>query len=253
MEHSARKGIYVKGKGESKLMLKKIGAVLAAAAMLTACLAGCRAGGKEYSAISQAMEAVRELESGRILVTAGYEKASGSDRIVTEFVFKRTDSGNYAYCQTQYDRNNKTVYCEYSDGSKTEQWLIGKGWADLPGTLFTPESPHRYIRLLSTPPERDAVAQAVMTPEDTNCRYDLTLDPEFLNRTMYADGETEVVQESVCVLLNEEGGLLCYNDDALVNDLLLDQQISYTLEMQLSEQNSIGEVTRPELRDNYLR
>lgn len=234
-------------------MLKRIGFVLAAAALCAGCFTGCMAGGEEYGAVKQAQEAVSRLESGKLMVTAGCEKSSGSERIVTEFVFKRVESGNFAYCQTQYDRNNKPVYCEYSDGSKTEQWFIGKGWSELSGSLFTPEEPHRYIAMLSTPQERKAVQSVAMTPEDTNCRYDLTLDPARLNETVYADSDTEAVEEQISLLLNEAGELVCYNDDATLRDTLLGEEIRYTLEMQLSDCNSVGEVARPALRDNYQK
>lgn len=234
-------------------MRNKMMSVLVAAAVCAASLTGCMAGSREYDAVKQAQQEVARLDSGRITLTSGYERPSGSGRVVTEFVFQKLESGNFAYCQTQFDRNNKPIYCEYSDGTTAEQWFIGKGWSSMTGGMFTADEPHRYIALLSTPQERKAIRSILATPEDTNCRYDITLDPDRLNETVYSGEDAEAVEERISLLLNEAGELICYNDEALVNDGQTGEQVRYMLEMQLSDRNSVGEVARPELRDNWRK
>ena len=234
-------------------MLKKLISVLAAAALFAGCMTGCAMDGGKYDAVKQAQAAVMTLSSGRLMVTAGYEKNTKSDRIVTEFIFQKLESGAYAYCQTQYDRNNKPVYCEYSDGTKTEQWLIGKGWGEMTGVLYSAESPHRYMKLLSTAYERKTVSSISMTQEDANKRYDMVLNPTRLNETVYTDGDAEALEESVSVLVGEDGGLLCYNDEARMKDHMMGEEIKYTLEIQLNQQNTVAEIQRPDLRDDYMK
>ena len=227
-------------------MWKKLGAGLAAL-VLCAGLTGC-SGSKEYGEMKAAQEAVLSLTGGKLVMTAGYEKPGGSDRIVTEFVFRLTEAGTYSYCQTQFDRNNKPVYCEFSDGQKTEQWLIGKGWSDINAALYTPDEPHRYLQVLSTPLDKKAVRAITVTDEAGNRRYDAEMDPSRLNETVYTDGASELLEETVSLLLSDAGELLCYNDEARIRDVEMDEEDYYTLEMQLSEANMVTEIARPELR-----
>lgn len=234
-------------------MRKKIIALLTAATICMGSFTGCIATGKEYGTVKKAQEAVGQLDSGRITVTTAWEKSGFGEHTVTEFVFRRLDSENFAYCCTQYDRNQKPILCDYSDGVKTEQWLIGKGWSDKTGALFTADQPHRYITFLSTPHERKTVRSIQTTQEDTNCRYDITLDPDRLNKTVYRDEGAEAVEEQISLLLNGAGELVCLNDDAILCDIETGEEIRYQLEMQISDRNSIGEITRPELREHYRK
>lgn len=229
-------------------MLKKISAVLLAAAV---CLgfAGCSSASGKYDAVRKAQEAVSEWNSCKALVTASYDNSVKSSRMVNEFTFRLTSSGNYEYCQTQYDQNNKAVYCEYSDGETAEQWLIGKGWSGIGATVYNQKSPHRYIQLLSTTFDKKAVGEVTVEEQEKNIRYTIALNAEHLNETTYKDADIEVLEETVIATLNEAGELVSYEDEAKVFDKQSEQECVYSLNIQLSEINTVAEILKPELRD----
>jgi len=226
-------------------MAKRIWTFLAAAALCLG-LAGC-GGSKEYAAVKKCQEAVGELQSGRIVVTS---TASGkkSEVTVTEFIYKLTATGTYQYCQTQYDGANKAVYCEYSDGEKAEQWLIGSGWCVIDPTVYTRENPHRYVKLLSRVFPEKAVSDIQINDQGENTCYTLLFKPEVLNEALYADSGHTVEEETVTVTVNPEG-LLCYYADKASFLEENGEKKELTVEMEVSSQNAVEEVLRPELRD----
>jgi hypothetical protein len=226
-------------------MRKKYLALLLAAAIFL--LSGC-VSGKDYRRLSDAQKSVGALKSGRITVTSSYNPAEGGSASVTEFLFRMTESGCYEYCQTQYDQNQKAVYCEYSDGAKSEQWLLGRGWSVLDSTVYTAEEPHRYLKLIATPFEKKAIDDLLVSEEDGNLRYYLTLDPSVLNRTLYRDSGVEILEEKLEVLAGSDGQLLFYCDDSRLLDKTLGEESAYRLEMQLSDLNAVTEVPRPSLK-----
>ena len=228
-------------------MLKKMLAVLlAAAACLT--VSGC-SGSKEYNVIKDVQKDISNLQSGRIIVTAKLDNGKRSDMTVTEFTFRVNASGNYEYCQTQFDSNNKAVFCEFSDGEKSEQWLVGSGWTASDSDVYNKKKPHRYIQLLSTPFESKAVSGIETAEEGANKRYTMVLDPERLNETAYLDSDSQIKEETVSILVNDKGEMVCYNDQTNALDKSSQKDCSYTLEMQLSDCNAVTEIARPELRD----
>lgn len=231
-------------------MLKKILSVLLAAAVCAG-FAGCSSKTGTYGEVRKAQEAVASLESGKILVTAGYEKGGQADRTVTEFSFKLTESGNYEYCQTQFDQSNKAVYCEYSDGEKSEQWLVGSGWNSVGTTVYNKENPHRYLKLLSTPFEKKAVESCKQTEEGNSRCYTIVLKPKKLNETVYENTDVTVKSETVRVLVDSAGIIAGYSDEAELFDQQENADCFYTLDMQLSEINAVAEITKPDLRDNF--
>lgn len=229
-------------------MLKKISAVLLAAAV---CLgfAGCSSASGKYDEVRKAQEAVAGWSSCKALVTTSYDNSVKSSRMVNEFAFRLTSSGNYEYCQTQYDQNNKAVYCEYSDGENSEQWLIGKGWSGMGVTVYNQKNPHRYIQLLSTPFEKKAIREVAVEEQEKNIRYTVSLNPDRLNETTYKDADIEVMEETVIATLNEAGELISYEDEAKIFDKQTEQECTYSLKAQLSEINTVAEIVKPELRD----
>lgn len=227
-------------------MLKKtLSFLLAGAACLA--MAGC-SGNKDLDAVQKARQAVRELDSGRIIVTSTV-KSRKTERIVTEFTFRTTSSGGYEYCQLQYDNSSKPVYCEYSDGEKAEQWLIGSGWHVIDPAPYSREKPHRYVQLLSAPCADEAVesVEVADTPE-SKC-YTLILKPDVLNETLYQDAEEQVQQETLTITTDNSGNMVYYADAALFFNPETQKERDVLLEMELSQANQVEEVARPELRD----
>lgn len=228
-------------------MLKKLLTVLAAAAVCLG-ITGCSAGSKDYSAIKKSQEAVRSLQSGRIIVTST-TKAKKTEIVVTEFAYKLTATGTYEYCQTQYDGNNKAVYCEYSDGEKAEQWLIGSGWCVIDPTVYTKDNPHRYIKLISTVFDRKAIESIEVNEQTGKKCYTIILKPDILNETVYEDSDQEVLEETVTVTTDEDDNLVYYADAARFFDQPTGQEKEFTLEMELTEPNAVSEIVKPELRE----
>lgn len=228
-------------------MLKKLLVTLLTAAV---CLgfSGCSGQSKEYSAIKKCQEAVLALQSGRIIVTST-TVTKKTEIIVTEFAYKLTPTGTYEYCQTQFDGNNKAVYCEYSDGEKAEQWLIGSGWCVIDPTVYTNNNPHRYIKLLSTVCDRKAVASIEKNEQEGKICYTIILKPEILNDTIYKDTDSQVKEETVTITTDGDDRILYYADAATFIDKASQSEKEFTLEMEITDQNAVSEIAKPELRD----
>lgn len=229
-------------------MLKKI---MVAVLTLAVCISmtACSSDGKKHMEIKNAQDAILTLDSGKISVLSQMESGNKSDTIKSELVFKMNASGIMTYCQTQYDLNQKPVYCEYSNGEKTEQWLVGRGWNVLDTVQYTKEKPHRYNMLLATSFDKKAIDSIVCDEKDAAKTYTMELDPKILNTTTYKDAPIEVVSQSVSLLVNEKNELVRYCDNSKIMDKESKLESNYTLEMTLSEQNTILDVPRPEHRD----
>lgn len=227
-------------------MFKKI---ITAALAVSLCLgiSGC-SGSKGYTTVKKAQEELLNLQSGRMIVSTQAVRADKSDASQTEFSFRLTASGVYEYCQMQFDRNNKAIYCEYSDGEKSEQWLVGSGWSVSEATAYTKDNPHRYLKLLSTPIDQKSIAEITEEKEGEKTRYQITLDPKHLNETAYREADLTVKEELISILISETGELLSYTDHAVMADKSTGQESEYTLDMQISDQNSVMEIKRPDLR-----
>lgn len=229
-------------------MLKKITLALMA---LVVCIsmAACSSDGKKHMELKNAQDTVLDLQSGKITVISQFEGENKSDTIKSELVFKTNAEGVLSYCQLQYDLSNKPVYCEYSDGKKSEQWLVGRGWSVLETAQYSKDNPHRYTKLLSTGFDKKSINSILCDEIETEKTYTMELDPKVLNQTTYKDTEIEIVSQSVTMLVNAKNELVRYNDTSKVIDKTTDTQSLYMLEMALSEQNAVKEVLRPELRD----
>ncbi len=229
-------------------MLKKIALAVMIFAVCVSMVA-CSSDGKKHMELKNAQNTILDLDSGKITVTSQFEAENKSDTIKSEFVFKTNPSGVISYCQTQYDLNNRPVYCEYSDGEKSEQWLVGRGWSVLDNTQYSKDNPHRYTKLLATSFDKKAIDSIICDETETEKTYTMELDPKVLNKTTYKDTEIEIISQSVTMLVNAKDGLVRYNDTSKVLDKSTDTQSLYMLEMALSEQNAVKEVARPELRE----
>lgn len=233
---------------EKKFRFKGIMSLTAVALTLCCALSGCGKS-ESYNEVSKAISEVSTLKSGRITVLSQVEPSASrvGQSVKSDLLFKEKD-GTYQYCHVQYDKNDKPVFCEFSDGDKTQQWLIGKGWGGS-ASGFTKESPHRYITLVSTPPNEAAVETIVCEEQPTGKQYTITLNSAQLNKTVYEGKEMAVISEKISLLLDESGMLISYIDTAEIEDTVSKQSRKYRLQITLSDQNSITEVTRPELRD----
>ena len=231
---------------------RKIAAVLLACGL---CLgfAGCGANGKDYETIQKAQEAVGELESGKLQIITSFEQGNRREAAATDFTFRMTEDGTLSYCHMQYDRNEKAVYCEYSDGKTSEHWLIGNGWSTTEPENYTREHPHRFLRLVSESFERKAVEKLEKAEEPDGIRYTLTLSPKKLNQTAYKEADVEILSEEVTLTISPEGQLLRYSDQSRVLEKPNGQEGTYVLSMTLSEQNAVSDVKKPELKNHYTR
>ncbi|MEG0693058.1 MAG: hypothetical protein RR444_08250 [Oscillospiraceae bacterium] len=233
-------------------MLKKI-AIVAMTLALCISMTACSSDGKKHMELKNAQDTVLNLESGKITVISQIEDDNKSDTIKSELVFKTNPDGVISYCQMQYDLNNKPVYCEFSDGEKSEQWLVGRGWSVLDTMQYTKDNPHRYTKLLSTSFDKKSIDNIICDETETAKTYTMELDPKVLNKTTYKDSGIEIISQSVTMLVNANNELVRYNDTSKVLDKSTDTQSLYMLEMALSEQNAIKEVIRPELRDYAVK
>ena len=233
-------------------MLKKI-AMMGLALALCVSATACSSDGKKHLELKNAQDTILNLESGKITVVSQIEDNTSSDTIKSELIFKTNADGVISYCQTQYDLNNKPIYCEYSDGEKSEQWLVGIGWNVIDNTQYTKENPHRYTQLLSTEIDKNAIDSINCETSENASTYTVELDPDILNKTTYQNSGVEVVTESVTMLVNANEELVRYNDTSTILDVATQSESTYMLEMSLSEQNVVNEITRPDLRDYTVK
>jgi len=232
-------------------MIKKL-----AIACLLACLCistvGCSGVSKEYDGVKKAQAEVIKQNSCHMVISSKVNAKEKTDAIVTDFTYKVNDKGVMEYCHSQQDSANKLVYCEYSDGVKAEQWLLGNGWSVIEPVAYTKENPHRYIELLTSAIDKKAISKLTKDKVETNTQYNISLNASKLNKTTYKDAPIEVISQNISFLVNAKGELICYNDKAVIFDKETKSEAEYLLEVQLSEHNAIAEVKKPEVRANAL-
>lgn len=230
-------------------MIKKL---MLTGIVLSACLvfSACTNGTKGYDDVKKAQTEFKKLNSCHMMISSKVNTGAKTDVITTDFTYKMNDKGIMEYCQSQQDAANKLVYCEMGNGEKAEQWLIGNGWTAIEAVEYSKDNLHRYIELLTNSMEKKAVNSVVKDKEDTNTRYTVELNSKELNNTIYKDAPMEVVSQEVSYLINSAGEIICYNDRAVILDKETNKEAEYTLEVQVSEQNTISEIKKPELRAN---
>lgn len=225
--------------------------IIATALILCICLAlgGCKSNKTtDYSDVKKAQQQLFKQSSGHMVMSSEVNSVSKSDKIVTDFTYKLTPDGVMEYCQSQQDVSNKMVFCEFGDGVTSEQWLIGHGWSVIDPIQYTAENPHKFLQLLGSELDKKVVSEVSKKEEQTNVRYDIILDSEELNKTVYKDSEIEVLAQDISFLIDANGNIITYNDNATILDKATNTNAEYTLEVKVSEHNTVSEVKKPELR-----
>lgn len=227
------------------VMIKKLllGTLIVAISMLTV---GCN--NKDLDAVKTAQNNLVNLNSGHIIVSAGVKTDKKTDATTTDFTYMKNNAGVFEYCQSQQDGNNKLVYCEVSDGEKAEQWLLGKGWSVIEPKAYTAENSHRFIALIANEIDKDCIAKMEKVAEDSNTHYNLELDSKKLNKTVYKDTSIEVISQSISYVIDKDGQLISYTDVATIFDKEANCNAEYTLEAHISEQNTLTEIVKPEVK-----
>ncbi|WMJ24393.1 hypothetical protein RBG61_06915 [Paludicola sp. MB14-C6] len=227
-------------------MIKKI---ITASLIVGLCfsLVGCKSV-KGYSDLNKAQENMMKQNSCHMVISSSVNGATKADANVTDFVYKLNDKGVMEYCQSQQDASNKMVFCEVSDGEKTEQWLLGNGWSNVDATAYTKDNPHRYLQLISGKIDKKNIAKMDKKTDNTNTIYNVAMDAKKLNKTVYKDADITVKSQNVSFTVNKKGELICYNDKAVILDKESNVESEYALEVQLTEHNGITEIKKPDLQ-----
>lgn len=225
-------------------MLKKLISIIAAMIIclsFTAC-----SDSRRYDEVQTAQKKTLDLNSCRITIITDKEEESRQNKFKTEFSFKTTESGNHEYCQVQFDMADKPVYCEYSDGAMSEQWVLGKGWSRLEHVPSNKKNPHRFLKLISTPFDKKLLSEIKAEESGENRRYVISLNPDRLNEKLYKKENFEVITETLIIVLNRDGRILCYNDIANIRDKETGKDKLYKLDMMLSDYDNVKEIKKPE-------
>lgn len=227
--------------------MKKILCLLLAFIMLLS-FVGCSKG-KNISNLTSAQEALLNLLSGKISVTAQIETEGSTDSVKSEFVFMKDENGKFKFCHTQYDNQNKIIFCEFSDGDTAKQWLIGRGWNEIGAVSYNIKNPHRFLKLLSTPFEKNKVKSIEAEAQDGGTNYTITINPDKVNKTAYKDADISVISQTVTVFINDNNEILSYTDTSTILDKAQNVETLYMLSFIVSEQNSITKIECPKLRE----
>lgn len=217
------------------------------AAVLMLCTAGCSR--KDYQTVAEAQTRLGTLSSAKLTVTATAETNEPIETIRTDFSFCYLADGALQFCQTQYDNAGKVTYCAYSAGTDVEQWLLGAGWETLQNAGYNKENPHRYLRLLSTPYDRDEVKTIGKETADGVTHYTLTLNADRLNEGRYAQEPLRVVEQTVTVSVSDEGQVTGYTETAVFRDTQTEIESRYRLEIAVSGHNETPPAQKPSLRE----
>ena len=227
--------------------MKKIFCLVLAFIMILS-LAGCSKG-KNVSNLKSAQGALLNLLSGKITVSAQIETNGSTDTVKSEFVFLKDENGKFKFCHSQYDNQNKPIFCEFSDGDTAKQWLIGRGWSEIDAVQYSKDNPHRFIRLLSTPFDKRQVKSITSTKEDGGVSYVVTINPDRVNKTTYKEADISVLSQTVTVFVNDKNEILSYTDTSTILDKSTNTETLYMLSFVISDQNAVTKVECPELRE----
>lgn len=204
-----------------------------------------------YSQVEEIQNNILSLNSGKLDITSQADSTKNTEIVKADFVFDVSDDGKLSYIQYQYDKKGKIIACEYSDGITIQQWLIGNGWCTMSTNPYTKENTHRYLQLLSTTPNIQAV-EGVFLEEKTNTDlYTLTLNVEELNNTTYKDSATEVQNEMIEINVDKQGQMTSYLNTAKLLNTDLNKENIYILEITLSDYDE--EIVKPDLKEYHDR
>lgn len=213
-------------------------------------ITGCSNSSKECDEINRCQEKMLTQTSAHLKVISTVKSEKRNEMLTTDFIYKMNANGIMEYSEAQLDSTNKMIFCEVSDGKKAEQWLLGKGWGMIDATNYTKEKPHRYLSALTTKLDEKTIETASIAEQEANKLYTFCLNADVLNKTIYTNTATEIISQELTFLINAEGNIICYTDNAVILDKEANQEATYTLEIQVSEQGAITEILKPELRAN---
>lgn len=216
-------------------------------------LSGCGVDRALYDEMEAAQRQTVNLQSGMITLTVTFEEEGVSGEYAAQLLFCKTENGTYAYCQKQFDQNEQVTFCEYSDGVKTEQWMIGRGWEELGEATFTEENPHRYLTMLSVAHEHSAIRSLEKESDEAGTLYRLALDPNRAKELYYKESEYQVVSQTVTVSFDTEGRIIGYCEETVLHNEESGCDNTYRAELTCRDHDLITEVERPQLRTQYGR
>lgn len=230
-------------------ILKKLVAGGCALAMCL-CLSSCGQSNQALKELKAAQATLQNMQSGHLIVTSSIKSDQRESLNTTDFTYKQNDGGVFSYCQAQQDSNNKLIFCEQGDGVKSEQWLIGKGWTSVDPAAYTPKNNHQYIKLITNELDSKDIQEVISVPELENTRYTVEFDAQKLNNSIYKDTDIEVVSQTVSFLVGKDSMLLEYTDESVVLDKTSGKNSEYSFVANITEHNTLVELTKPEIRVN---
>ncbi|MEG0894813.1 MAG: hypothetical protein RSE93_03795 [Oscillospiraceae bacterium] len=210
------------------------------------CLVGCSSKDTEMSKIEDAQNNISSMTSGKFEISTMVKTNTRTDATKTEFTFQQMQNGIIEYCQSQQDSRNKLVFCEYSDGESAEQWLLGKGWSVIEPTKYTLENPHRFISLITSKIDKGSV-KSVTKSEDTSYQvYEVEMDCQKV--PVSTEGNEKLTSQKICFYVNSDGLISKYTDETIFVNTQTEQECQYSLEISLSEHNTLASVKKPDLK-----
>lgn len=231
-------------------MKKKTG--LAALLLAAACLfSGCGADKTLYREMESLQKQTAALKSGIITLTVQFEESGVPGEYAAELTFSQTEDGTYAYCQKQFDQNEQVVFCEYSDGKSTKQWLIGRGWEEIGSAQFTKETPHRYLQMISSPYERKMIQNIKKEEDEGGTRYILAMNASRLSKACYPDGAFTVSEQTVTLSFDPEGKMIGYSENTILKQDGSGTENSYRVDLSCKEHNAVSTIEEPKLREYF--
>ena len=231
-------------------MRKKI--VLSALLLAVSCVfSACGADRALYEEMAELQKQTAQLESGVLTLTVQFEENGIPGEYAAELIFCKTEGDAYAYCQKQFDQNDQVVFCEYSDGTKTKNWMIGRGWEEIGEAQFTKENPHRYLQMISSPYERKMIREIRKEADEGGTRYILEMNASRVSDACYPDDTFEVLEQVLTLTFDAEGKLVGYSENAILTQGDEGTQNSYRVDMTCKEQNAVTSVEEPDLRSYF--
>lgn len=217
--------------------------------LIVCALTGCGADKTLYREMETLQKQAAALTSGTVTMTVQFEEDGVPGEYAAALTFCKTADGSFAYCQKQFDLNEQVVFCEYSDGKRTRQWMIGRGWEELGGAQFTEEKPHRYLAMMTTPYARKLIRHIEKETDESGTRYVLSMDAGRVTKAQYADGVFEVSAQTATITFDTEGLLTGYSEDTTLKHRETGVENAYHAELLLKEHDAVKTVEEPKLRE----
>lgn len=232
--------------------MKRIGMLVAMLLCVTVLFGGC--GGADaalYEEVKTVLSGVQSLTGGEFALSVSYQEPQGSGAYTGTFVFLRRESGTLSYCQTQLDQNDQVVFCEFSDGEKAEQWMIGQGWRAVSHEPYTDTMRHPYLQMLSAQYERAEIREIQKQVDASGICYTLYMDAGKVTQKQYANdtAAVSVKEQTIILQVNTDGQLTSYEENTTLTESQIDS--SYSVHVNLAKHNGVTEVKKPQLRETF--